>query len=111
MPLPKCISLAACLASTCWLAPAGAQGEVYKWVDENGHVNYSEKKDAAGKQVQALKISVTLSATAPPPMAASGATAVAPTAAMPAGRLVSLGGATLVYRQAPKLRGAMASAR
>ena len=99
--------------------PASAQGEVYKWVDEAGQVHYSEKKDVAGRQVQALKISTVLPPSSDTPAATSAAApapgwpaSVAPTVATaPAGRLSSLGGATLVYREAPKLRGAIASAR
>lgn len=110
MPLSRFLLLGAGLAGMCWLAPAQAQGEVYKWVDDAGQVHYSEKKDVAGKQVQALKISTSLPLPADAAPVAGAATAPA-ISATPAGRMTSLGGATLVYRQAPKLRGAIASAR
>lgn len=113
MQVLKLLPLAGCLVGACWMAPAVAQGDVYRWVDENGQVHYSEKKDVAGSQVQALKISTTLPASAP---VAAEAPAPVVAASTPVVRRVAAakslsGDPSLIFRQAPRPRGLVASSR
>ncbi|MFZ6711661.1 DUF4124 domain-containing protein [Undibacterium sp. TC9W] len=51
----KPVFLAACLTLT--FATTVAHAEIYKWVDANGKVHYSEKKDEAGRaKVEEVKV-------------------------------------------------------
>lgn len=51
----KSVLSAACLSL---VFAASAHAEIYKWVDANGKVHYSEKKDDAGKaKVEEVKVS------------------------------------------------------
>lgn len=64
-PLRKAALLTAAL-----LLCASSHAELYKWVDANGKIHYSDRKDAAGKaQVGAVKHDAAPSA--PPPAAAA----------------------------------------
>ncbi|MFZ6781207.1 DUF4124 domain-containing protein [Undibacterium sp. Ji83W] len=50
----KPVLFAACLSLVC---ATSAHAEIYKWVDANGKVHYSEKKDDAGKaKVEEVKV-------------------------------------------------------
>ncbi len=63
----KALAIAAAL-----LIHPSSQAELYKWVDANGKIHYSNSKDAAGKaKVDALK---TVAPPAAPPKTAAGPT-------------------------------------
>jgi hypothetical protein len=64
-------TLAICL--TLLMGLSTAQAQVYKWVDENGHVHYSETKPESGK-AQTLGVKTT-----PPLAAAQPSSATVPT--------------------------------
>ncbi|MES2129660.1 MAG: DUF4124 domain-containing protein [Pseudomonadota bacterium] len=62
---------------------AGAQAQVYKWVDAQGQVHYSGKPEASGKaKVSELKVAAPPS-TAPPDAAPQGLSMVRPGAPRP----------------------------
>ena len=52
MPFPSALILLLSLLAAA--APAAALAQVYKWVDENGVVNYGDKPPARGKPVKPL---------------------------------------------------------
>lgn len=61
------------LAGAILLAPALASAEVYKWVDENGQVHYSDRATAASADKVNVQAPPAPQATpAPPPSAGSG---------------------------------------
>jgi hypothetical protein len=62
MPHAHQLPLAVCL--TLVLSLSAAHAEIYKWVDENGHVQYSERKPESAK-AQALPLKTASQAPAP----------------------------------------------